>query len=34
MNSVPVDTLIILVLIAFIFGLMLGVSLARPTITR
>ena len=34
METINMETIIILMLIAFIAGLMLGVSLARPTITR
>ncbi len=34
METINMETIIILMLVAFIAGLMLGVSLARPTITR
>ena len=34
METITMETVIILVLIAFIAGMMLGVSLARPTFTR
>jgi len=34
MEGISMETVMILMLIAFIAGLMLGVSLARPIITR
>jgi hypothetical protein len=34
MEGIDMQTVIILMLIAFIFGMMLGVSMSRPNITH